>query len=117
MKRLQHFNKAGRIADKEDFKRLARKLTHTVVEKESNRRQHVDDALRRKITQFVDRFFEKHPGVYAKSSKPSSSSSSASSAKRSSSSTSAAATTTASAAAAAGGAPDSPDDADMYIVT
>jgi hypothetical protein len=107
VKRLQHFNRAGRIADKEDFKRLARKLTHTVVEKETGRRS-VDDALKRKISQFVDRFFEKNPGVYAKQSKANASASSSSKTMGTSSSSS---------LSSSGNKPDSPVDDDMYIVS
>lgn len=53
----------GRIASKEDFKHLARKLTHIIVEKEHKRHNHsapgLSDEVRKKAKRFIDDFFAK----------------------------------------------------------
>jgi len=65
------------IASKEDFKHLARKLTHLVVEKEqrgSLLKKHkrgltFNEKVKKKVSKFVDEFFDKLPGPYSKKSK------------------------------------------------
>jgi hypothetical protein len=58
---LQTYLKAGRIATKEDFKHLARKLTHLVLEKEKkfSDQKLLSDEIKRKIIKFVDTFFSR----------------------------------------------------------
>jgi len=76
-KRLKKYMNAGKIASSEDFRHLARKLTHVCVEKE--RRLHasqedgggltVTKEVKKKISKLVDSFFEKLGGdVYRPSS-------------------------------------------------
>jgi len=69
--RLKKYMNAGRIGDSDDFRHLARKLTHLCLEKE---RRHaavvaqemtaVTPDIRRKIEKLVDHFFEKVKGTY-----------------------------------------------------
>lgn len=70
---------AGRITSSEDFRHLARKLTHTCLEKE---RRHtafgagdgagesltMTNEIRKKIDKLVDSFFDKLNGVYTHAS-------------------------------------------------
>ncbi|KAL6066055.1 Lysine-specific histone demethylase 1A [Balamuthia mandrillaris] len=81
---LKTYLDSGRIASKDDFKHLARKLTHLVVEKEQRRRAQkllnnnnnanshsqpplprCDDKVKAKVVRFVDNFFDRlDGGVY-----------------------------------------------------
>ena len=68
VKVLSKYMTAQRIATKEDFKHLARKLTHNLVENEasrnSSRQFQINEDKSAKIREYVDKFFSKFEGVY-----------------------------------------------------
>ncbi len=67
---------AGRIKDSDDFRHLARKLSHACLEKErrhsalvvSGNELMMNSEIRKKIEKLVDGFFEKLQGVYHQTS-------------------------------------------------
>lgn len=69
VKHLSKYLKAGRIANKEDFKHLSRKLAHKVMKKEEGTGFLMTQKTPKKIKKYVDAFFKKHTGMYVKEQK------------------------------------------------
>lgn len=67
-KQLSKYHRDKKIADKDSFKYLARKITHTIMEKEmkhSSQNLKVNDDTKRKVAKFIKEYFKKLPtGVY-----------------------------------------------------
>eukprot|EP01102_Stenamoeba_stenopodia_P011807 TRINITY_DN3650_c0_g1_i1.p1 TRINITY_DN3650_c0_g1~~TRINITY_DN3650_c0_g1_i1.p1 ORF type:complete len:974 (+),score=339.96 TRINITY_DN3650_c0_g1_i1:150-3071(+) len=66
IKQLTKYWKHKRIATKDDFKHISRKLTHSLIEKKKGSTK-VDETLKIAGVKIVDEFFKKHKGVYSKS--------------------------------------------------
>jgi hypothetical protein len=77
VKHLKKYLDQGKVKSKDDFKHLARKLTHLVVEKEQRRllvkkvskkgrnaELKWNAKVKSKLTSFVDEYMDKLPGVY-----------------------------------------------------
>jgi len=69
IKQLSKYLKLGRIANKDDFKHLSRKLCHKVLKKEESTGFLLTPKTPKKIKKYVDAFFKKRPGVYVKEQK------------------------------------------------
>ena len=69
VRRLKKYKNAGKIQTAEDFRHLARKLTHQCVDKErrgqtTNPDLEVTKEVKKKIGKLIDAYFEKLGGIY-----------------------------------------------------
>jgi len=69
LKHLKKYFKEQRIATKDDFKHLARKFAHKIMEKEDDKKVFlVKSTTEEKINKVIDAYFERH-SVYARDNK------------------------------------------------
>jgi len=59
VKEVTRYNKAEKL-DKEDFKKICRKLTHQILEKEEKNDFRIGSSTEVKIRKFVDGYFTSH---------------------------------------------------------
>mmetsp|Transcript_10558 Transcript_10558/g.14454 ORF Transcript_10558/g.14454 Transcript_10558/m.14454 type:complete len:407 (-) Transcript_10558:19-1239(-) len=67
---LNKYLKEGKIANKDDFKHLSRKLTHKLMMKEQGIKHTTSEKRTKAITKFIDNWFRKKGGSYVRKSKP-----------------------------------------------